>query len=53
MVYENLLKVYQKHAGDELILFKLELLTEGMAEQFIRYFRGKKPIGLKNSGIIL
>lgn len=41
MVREKLLKVYQEQTSDGLIAFKLELFTDGMAEQLIRYFRGR------------
>lgn len=41
MICDKLLKVYETYSSDRLIGFKLELLTDGMAEQFIRYFRSK------------
>lgn len=41
MICDKLLAVYRKNSSDAMIGFKLELLTDGMAEQFIRYFRGK------------
>lgn len=40
-VCKKLLNVYRKYSDDELIEFKLEMFTDGMAEQLIRFFRSK------------
>lgn len=47
IICDKLLRVYQKYSSDGLLVFKLELLTDGMAEQFIRYFRGKSEYSFK------
>lgn len=40
-VCQKLLKVYEKYTDDQMVRFKLEVFTDGLEEQLVKYFKGK------------
>ena len=40
-VCRKLLEVYEKYTDDKMIGFKLEVFTDGLEEQLVRYFKNK------------